>query len=89
MFSSEVLLHFEVSALGMLGGGIISKSSGVEHRGSVWYGVSESALPDCRPLVDAIPVTEQVSPQCRGQKCDSVEEYSMPSKCGQPMPCSS
>ena len=54
-FSSEVLLRLEVSTLGTLGGGIISTSSGVELKGSVWYGVSESALPDCRPLVDVIP----------------------------------
>ena len=54
-FSSEILLRLVASALGVLGGGIISTSSGVELKGSVWYGVSESALPDCRPLVDVIP----------------------------------
>ena len=54
VFSSEVLLRFEVRPLGTLGGGIISMSSGVEIKGSVWYGVSESTLPDCRPLLAVI-----------------------------------
>ena len=64
----KVLLHFEVSALGTVGGGIISTSLGVELKGSVWYRVSESALPDCHPLIDVIPPTEQASPQCRNRK---------------------
>ena len=62
--SSELLLRFGVSILRVAGGGIISESSGVEFKGRVWDGTSESALPDwpdCLPLLVAVKLAESLS----------------------------
>ena len=59
--SSELLLRFGVSILRAAGGRIVPESSGVEFKGRVWDGTSESALADCLSVLAVVKLAESLS----------------------------